>query len=271
MQDPRLSHEMQQQILEWSEDLVVAQQYTDLLVGRSFRKSLLCRQTVASSGHVRPERMKELYVASQITCRHLRRSLGSDEPLEFGAPNDVNGSTRHSLTKAAWLLLSELWPRPVSYQDLVRQASARLAANGVSSDCSTEADQQELCSALTQMLLLGALDVFLEPPTFVVEVSDRPVVNPYARLLAREGRPLANGFQYPVAVDYIQNELVPLLDGSRDRSELLRDWAVAVTQKGVTIEAEDDVQVTTEDIIASLEQRLDDDLQALASAALLVG
>ena len=51
--------------------------------------------------------MKELHLASQITCQHPRRSLGSDEALEFSTHDNVNGSTRHPLTKAAWLVLEE--------------------------------------------------------------------------------------------------------------------------------------------------------------------
>jgi hypothetical protein len=271
MHDARLSHETQQQVFQWSEDLVAAQQYLDLLVGRSFRKSLLCRQAVTSHNAVRPERVKELHLASQITCQHPRRSLGSDEALEFSTHDNVNGSTRHPLTKAAWLVLSEQWPRPVSFAELVRQATARLAANGVSSTTVSESDEQELCRALTRMLMLGSLDAFRDPPHFVTEVGDRPVVNPCARLQAGEGQSLANVFQRPVVIDSIQRALVPLLDGNRDRATLLRDWALAVIREGVAIEAEEEVEVTAEDIMASLERRLDGDLQALASAALLVG
>lgn len=269
MQDPSVSEDVHRRIVQWSGDAVDQQQYLDFLTNRSFRKSLLCRATTRSDSRVTADKLAGMYLAADLRCTHPRRPLGSSEPMEFQSFGDVKGTSAHPLTKAACLVLSERWPRPLALQELLELATERLMAESPAARNTLAADRDETCRALTKMYVLGTLELFPRQLEFTTEVSQRPEACPLVRLQAAAGEGLTNRLQRPVLADELQRALLPLLDGTRNHAALLADWIDVVRQQEL-FRQEPSGDGPATDWPAALAARLDSVLQLLAGAALLV-
>jgi hypothetical protein len=102
--------------------------------------------------------------------------------------------------------LIDAYPRSLHYSEL--------PAAGVS--------QEELCGTLLALLNMGIIAPALHSPEFSMEAGERPVASPLARRQAARGRPLTDLRHSQTAVaDPLQAALVPLLDGTRTRADLL--------------------------------------------------
>ncbi|MCO6457237.1 MAG: methyltransferase regulatory domain-containing protein [Pirellulaceae bacterium] len=270
MQDPAVSEDVHRRIVQWSSDAVDQQQYLDFLTNRSFRKSLLCRASARSDSRVTADKLTGMFLAADLRCTHPRRPLSSSEPLEFQSFGDVKGTSAHPLTKAACLVLSERWPRPLALQELLELAAERLMAESPAARNTLAADRDETCRALTKMYLLGTLELFPRQLEFTTEVSQRPEACPLVRLQAAVGEGLTNRLQRPVVTDELQRALLPLLDGTRDHAQLLVDWIDAARRQKLPLDGSGGSGSAT-DWPATLAPRLEPVLQLLAGAALLVG
>ena len=271
MQDPQLSAESYRQISEWSKDVIEAQQYLDFLTNRQFRRSLLRHASASTDAHLQPDRLRELFLASQIACQHPTRSLASDEAIEFRGKDKFVGTASHPLSKAVLLVLTEAWPQPLPWQALMEKAAQRLRDEESGTSLSSEQDRTDATQTLARMCAMGALDVFSQPPQFCLQPGDRPLASPWARLQAEEGESICNLLHIIVEVDEYQRELLPLLDGSRDRDALLTGWTNAMARKRAGVTPEADVALRDERMRATLATRLDADLDAFARTELLLG
>lgn len=268
----KLGPELQRLIADWTSDPLAVEQYIDLLSARPFRKSLLCRAGVSSEPHVSAERLRNVHVAGMLDCQHPKRQLTTSEPLDFtGGADALKGSTRHPLTKAVVLALCEAWPQPVWLDDLLDQAATRLGGPDVQAQYASPADRHEVMTSLTRLLSSGILRAYSDCPPFQVHVSASPVASPVARLQAEEGSKIANRLQHPVDADDFQRTLLPLLDGTRSREQLLDDWTTIVLQHDLRIADVPASAVAVAQVRTTLTRRLDDDLEVMARAALLVG
>jgi methyltransferase-like protein len=113
------------------------------------------------------------------------------------------------------------------------------------------------------------VELHVYAPHFVVEVSERPVASPVARLNAAKRAPVTNVRHERVRLNEISYHLLPYLDGSRDRAALLEIVEGLVAQGLIVIEQDGGAaEAGREDTPAEL---LDSVLQQLANAALMVG
>lgn len=266
MRDPRIDGAAYDQVEAWTDNLVERQQYLDFLVGRRFRRSLLCHADTVSDTEIRSDRLRRTHVATAIKCQHPTRRLGTDESIEFETTDKIKGTTRHPLTKTAWLILSESWPVAVQFEKLVQLATRRLKAMDPTAPPVTDRDRLELETSLTQMVQLGTLQARLNPPQICGQPTVRPMATQLARWQAAQGVDVTNLMMRSVAIDPLQAALLPLVDGTRDRDALLADWHARVTADRIHLS---DVQQVPSS--SALHQRLDADLDAFARAGLLCG
>ena len=95
--------------------------------------------------------------------------------------------TDSPLIKAAMSVLGEVWPKAVSFTDLL--ATARAVCRPASSEqgAEVEVDAQVLGDMLLRAYAGGILEFHIHPPHFVLEVSEKPMASPLARLQSRMG------------------------------------------------------------------------------------
>jgi methyltransferase-like protein len=240
----------------------------DFLRNRTFRQTLLCHQDVRLSGTMDTERMAKFYVGSPALPVSAEPDANSSAVEQFRAPDQAILSTDHPVTKAAMLYLTLIWPQVVPFHTLLAEASALL--NEAPQDIA--ADAQILGANLLKAYGYSdnLVELHIYAPHFVVEVSERPVASPVARLNAATRGPVTNARHERVRLNEISLHLLPYLDGSRDRAALLEIVEGLVAQGLIAAEHDGGSAEAAEHEDTPAEM-LDSVLQQLANAALMVG
>jgi methyltransferase-like protein/SAM-dependent methyltransferase len=247
---------------------IALEQYMDFLRNRTFRQTLLCHQDVRLSAAMDAGRMAKFYVGSPALPLSAEPNIDSPAIEQFRAPDQAVLTTDHPVTKAAMLYLTRIWPQVVPFEALLAEAGALL--NEAPHDIAADARilGANLLKAYGYSDNLVELHVYA--PHFVVEVSERPVASPVARLNAATRGPVTNVRHERVRLNEISYHLLPYLDGSRDRAALLEIVEGLVAQGLVVVEQDGGPAEAAghEDTPAEL---LDSVLQQLANAGLMVG
>src|SRR5207247_4164014 len=91
----------------------------------------------------------------------------------------------HALTKAAMLVMSSTWPRPIPFAELVSGARQLLGEHA--RDVSDE-DEVVLAEVLLGAHASGIVELHLHRPHWVTVISARPVASPLLRAQLRRGQ-----------------------------------------------------------------------------------
>lgn len=203
-------------------DLVAREQYTDFLVNRSFRRSVLCHAEVPLQRKLAASRLETLHVASGAGPQEpvADDDLRSDAKVEFHGPKGGTLGSKHPLSKGALAYLAERWPTWVPVGELVDRARAWYENHGGAPPAGPH-DGPILNEHLLVAFSRGMIELHAAPPCFVREAGERPCASPLARLRVAGGEPAVNLRHELVALDPNATALLPLLDGSRDRAALL--------------------------------------------------
>lgn len=201
------------------ENVELREQSLDLVIGRAFRETLLCRE-----GHA----LRRGITATSLRPYHLaaNASLAGDtaEEARPGVQNfvfdaGVKLAVDLPLAKAALRRLGEAWPGAVAWDDLVRLSRAD-AADELASDWERERDRLE--EALIAIFKAGLLDFRLEPPPLTTVVSERPAASDIARWQASSSSEVTDLRHRMVHLNgVVVRKFVSLLDGSRTPEMLL--------------------------------------------------
>jgi methyltransferase-like protein/2-polyprenyl-3-methyl-5-hydroxy-6-metoxy-1,4-benzoquinol methylase len=242
-------------------DRVQLEQYLDFLRNRQFRQSLLCHADHQPSYGLTPDRLAPFLIASPLAPVAATPDLASARAEEFESPGGFRLQSPDPLFKAALVRLGEAWPQAVPFEDLCRQARQRLAR-----------DREELSSALFRGFAVHGVSLveLWSRPIPCAPLSDRPVASPLARLQARQEPRAVNCRLRVVPLAEFEQQLLPLLDGMRDRAALWDTLLEAFRQRRFNLlhnklPVRDEQQARP--ILAEL---LDQHLPRLARAGLLV-
>lgn len=235
---------------------VAIEQYLDFVSDRSFRTSLLVHTARADGiayqvGH---ERLRALQVAASLTCASGDVHL-DDSPQPFTADNGSTIVFNDAVAKAAAVVLDDAWPFTMSFDALKRDVQALLSA------------------AMTpdETVFDARLDLFINALVvrgfgrFRVDPITRSAGNPNLHAALRaypaqlpEGQlaHTVNPWHQPVQLDAAAQYLLPYIDGSRTRKQLLGMLSKAVHDGAVTVE-----QPTTEGVDGTQRAVLADKLE----------
>ncbi|HEV3342030.1 MAG TPA: class I SAM-dependent methyltransferase [Pirellulales bacterium] len=140
-------------------DLVRCEQHLDFLRERTFRRSLLCHEGVRLNREPRPELIERFLLAARAVpaASHARAAgvpsaatgglvqarqivVGAGVPpasgpsvQQFRTEEGTTLSTSKPWVKAALLTLFDLWPRPLAFEELCRQARSVWATRAICS------------------------------------------------------------------------------------------------------------------------------------------
>lgn len=189
------------------DDVVAKEQYLDFIKGRPFRQTLLCRQEVALDRRTRPEQIRGLHLASEAHPVSPVPDLRPGVFEEFRGPRGAALKTDDPHAKAALCRLGEMWPRTLSFPELLAIAAGEPAP---------------LEEILFQGYRAGLLEAYTNPPRFADSAGERPAASPLARVQAQQGALVTSLRHTTVELeDTADRCLLLLLDGARDRDALV--------------------------------------------------
>jgi hypothetical protein len=199
-----LPAEVAQGLMALPDDVLVREQYLDFVLNRMFRQTLLCHDSMPIRRTLRPSDAARLWVSSPA---HPPDGADLDGPGSVSFALDGEGAVETSdpSFKRVLARLGAAWPGALRLSEL---AGDRL---------------QRLGEALLQAHAERIVDLHVTPPSVVPAPGERPRASALARRQAAAGRPLITTLRHDEVRldDDLARELLPLLDGSRDRTALL--------------------------------------------------
>lgn len=244
---------------------VLLEQYLDFVVNRTFRQSLLVHAERAPQVRYSLDRSRyqRLQFAAHVPPVDDEVLLdGSTQ--EFGVPGQAL-STQVSDVKVALDVLANRWPWTLSRHELVDAVRARLTAAGIES----AVNETAIDDLLEYLIVRGQVRIRLDPvvpePTPTPPKLDEPARR-LAELVRRDAEPfIYNAWHESVPLSAADRHLLPLLNGTRDGSELVetlltatRDGLVQFEHEGQLLSSEADVRAAAEENVDTLAQRLTD-------------
>jgi methyltransferase-like protein/cyclopropane fatty-acyl-phospholipid synthase-like methyltransferase len=223
-------------------DVIEMEQYMDFVRNRMFRQTLLCRRDLSVERTPRGRNLLRLEVASNSEPEGAI-NMAADQKVTFRRASSVI-STSDGVVKAALSMLRKAWPSSIPFLDLAAGARSmsgeRMAA--VQAD-SMSLVTQRLADTLLRCYGSSHIDLHSSRPAFVTTVSERPAASPLARIQAGHGGNVTDRKHGNLNLDDFHRQLLTLLDGQRDRAQLL-DALLDRVQTGGLMVHRDGVRLT---------------------------
>jgi methyltransferase-like protein/16S rRNA G527 N7-methylase RsmG len=264
----RFPQEVQQTLKQISSSLINLEQYLDFLNNRTFRRTLICHDDLTLSRSPSFSTLSNLYVTAMAQPVSASPDLSEEAVEAFRNDDGARVTTNTPSVKAALVALYEVWPSAVAFNDLWAQVCTRLGHHP-EADALVAGGPTLLAESLLQCYLSEMVAFQLRPWGFVGTPGERPAVNALARHQAARGEPVTNLRHRLILLEPFDIQLLPYLDGTRDRQALRADLKSAIADGN--LKTDDAAAVDSPDAGPfDLDQALTASLQRLAKNALLV-
>jgi methyltransferase-like protein/2-polyprenyl-3-methyl-5-hydroxy-6-metoxy-1,4-benzoquinol methylase len=253
-------------------NIIEMEQYMDFLRNRMFRQTLLCHEEVKLNRSLGPWSLTGFHCASCCRPQLASLDLHSDKVEKFQGPKGLTISVSQPIVKAALVLLAESWPQTIAFSDLAKRARSLLmsAPSATPSGVDVETDARVLGGALLTCYTKGLCEFHVHPGHFVVSPGERPQACPLVRIQAANGDSVTNRRHERVLLDSLARRVLPLLDGTRDRTALVEALVGLVANKSLTVEKEGKIVRDPQELTKIMAIELDKALERYGRQAVLV-
>jgi methyltransferase-like protein/cyclopropane fatty-acyl-phospholipid synthase-like methyltransferase len=259
--------EVQRTLATLATDQIQTEQYLDFVRNRTFRETLLVRADQTPDWSIAPERLSKLHAASGGKPVGRPIELTNDSPAQFQSRSGMVVSTSGPLLKAAMLTLSEVWPGTLPFAGLLKESLARLGRTEEKDDAPALA-----LGLLNAFVASDLIELHAMPMRFARTVSEKPTALAHARLRAADGHAtVANRRHEVVRLSDLNLHLLPLLDGTRDRTSLVDALTEKALAGELTVQKAGQPMTNPTEVHAALTATLGPALDMLARDALLIG
>jgi methyltransferase-like protein/SAM-dependent methyltransferase len=221
----RFPPEVAEQIQAMAGDVIELEQYMDFVRNRMFRQTLLCHADLEINRALKPDRVTHFYIASQAKPVSKEPDIHSVSVEQFKGFNGATLSLDHPLSKSAMLYLSKIWPQAVSFTHLLNEARLRLGQQPSPEPGQNSADRDAYLLAANLLKAYSYSSQLVEfhryRPPYTMVAGDKPLASAVARLQAKDGTMITNLWHDRVHLNDLQRYLLPFVDGTRSRQELL--------------------------------------------------
>jgi len=214
---PRVTAEVAQRLNELANgDLISYHQYLDFVLCRSFRRTLLCNRALHLQRDALVERIRKLWIASPV----VRSAELSDGGYDFRSPSGTSTyTTKDPIILPVLDHLQTIWPHAERFDLLLERISKGLPAEL----------RQRAVENLGQVLLVLAARAVVDLRSYPIPVAEmvtsHPTATPLGRIQAQEGALVTTLLHTQVEIrDEQVRFLLQLLDGSRDRNALIKEF-----------------------------------------------
>jgi methyltransferase-like protein/trans-aconitate methyltransferase len=253
-----------------TQDIIRNEQYMDFVRNRQFRQTLLCRKGLSPKRALGGEDVRGLLVASDARPEKAPVDLSPGVKQSFGSPDGPSVETDFALTKAALMALIYHWPRALDLDTLYSEASRRLENPIGHTEADVRESKRALAGDMLQCYSANVVKFHTWQADFVVGVSNRPRASRLARYLAEKKQSVVNQRHESVSLDPLTQQVVLLLDGTRDRLALLKRLRKLVEDGSFAEQPEDGSSTGAKKTGGSIKKAMDRSLARLARTALLV-
>ncbi|MHC5538773.1 methyltransferase regulatory domain-containing protein, partial [Singulisphaera rosea] len=254
----------------WAEDEIAREQYADFLCNRTFRRTLIYHERLASKQPPSPDTLSTLWLSTTLQPVSEQPDVTSEAPEEFRSPDGSSAlTTSNPLLKAALIALRDTRPHSLSFDDLWMRAQSLLEGHQ-SKETGRDVGPHEIREALLRGYLSNLIDLQIAPHRLTTEISERPFASPLARFQAEQGERVTNLRRRTVELDGFDQLVLRTLDGTNDHAAILRSLMELAASEEFTIYEGDAPIRDLARIEAMFGAEIEPCLSRLANLALLV-
>ncbi|HUR52987.1 MAG TPA: class I SAM-dependent methyltransferase [Gemmataceae bacterium] len=252
-------------------DQIQTEQYMDFLRNRMFRESLLVNSRNVPNWTINPDVLKSMHVASSgKPAPNTVVDITTEAASQYQTRSGMTLSTGRPLLKAAMQVLGSRWPATVPFDELRKEARGLLG--GSSGEAQDAEDSRNLALGVLNSYI--ASDLFeLYPAALNIPRTpgDKPNVMASARQrVTAGGNTVANRRHEVVKLTDLDLRLVPMLDGTRDRTELVDRLTERAMSGDLNVQKDGQPVKDPAEVKAALGAVIDPALNNLALQALLL-
>jgi hypothetical protein len=216
------------------------EQYMDLYRGRTFRQTLLCHSDIPLTRNLRPGNLANMAISSRAVLDGRELDLQAGVVARYRSSDGANFSIDTPVSKAAFVLLLDAWPRAVPFMEILDLAIAQIQIAGIEPGPRDALAAQLATDMLTAFCYSEQLvNFYTSPPLVVATLSERPLAWPLARIQAHTNGSLTTMYHENADPDLLTRHLITLLDGTNDRAALLEAAAALIAAGTVSIDDPD--------------------------------
>ncbi|MBV9209817.1 MAG: methyltransferase regulatory domain-containing protein, partial [Acidobacteria bacterium] len=269
MQDHLYTPQVKEALKIMSSDIIAREQYLDFVRCRRFRQTLLCHKDVQLNRQIKPERLRGFYIASSARAVSEKPDVTGGAVEEFQGAKGAVMKTDHPVAKAAIICLGEAHPQSLGFQELLERALERSGNALATNEAERERDALVLGDILLKVYAAGLVELHVHQQQLATVAGARPIASQLARWQIAQGAVvttlLCTGLEIE---DAFGQKLLRLLDGTRDRADLLRELS-GLVESG-ELELEDKSEASKQNFLDNLPQLLEDSLARFAKLGILL-
>ena len=214
-------------------DQVEQEEIADLLCNRFFHASILCRADAPRSDLTHREIVDKVHIATSIEALSEPFQLDEGVVENFEGRGGAEVTIDTALTKAVILLLANIWPLGMRFEEVYEKAVAFLTQHGFEAD--TE-KKEVLADELIRLFECGQVDFRLQENQNVVEtLQDYPHAHALARYEAEHREALTTPYHIPVLFEPEEMALIRAADGSKTLDELRAKFGKELTDRTLLV------------------------------------
>ncbi|MFI5380680.1 MAG: methyltransferase regulatory domain-containing protein [Tepidisphaerales bacterium] len=212
-------HPAAQAMLAPGIDPIVREQNIDFVINRSFRRSIITRQSHAPEPNAPAQRLPNMHLVS--FCRPaVQQAAGViAQEVRFDHPTVGSVVVRERGLMGIMQHMSDVAPQAVPVNDMLERT--RLLVGQTAEQFAPR--RNTLIGELLTYVLSGLLHCYRTPSKFFTSVSNKPRASRLARVLSQGSTRLTNLRHEPIDMDENWSRFLRLLDGTRTIDDLVRE------------------------------------------------
>ncbi|HVS70768.1 MAG TPA: class I SAM-dependent methyltransferase [Phycisphaerae bacterium] len=248
-------------------DILEVEQYRDFLRNRHFRQTLLTHREVRVDRYLPAERMAGMFVASAL--KPNQPDAAPDAAITFSR-EALSTTSADPLFKSAMLHLAEIYPAFARFEELYAIAAARLGRTPAPNPLA-DPEARTLAGAFLRTYAAGAIELSVCAPRYTTQIAQRPAAPLFTRLMAADGDEIVTNLRHEsYKPRKFERHLLPLLDGTRNRTALAADILTLATNGTLHFSQNDQPLTTPDQLRPAIEDALNEYLPRLAVRAFLL-
>jgi methyltransferase-like protein len=253
-----------------SRDIIRVEQYMDFLRYRYFRRTLLCHKEQHLERNLKNLEKQDFLVASAATPSAEPVNLSGGVKQSFRLPSGANIETEFPITKAAFLVLKEQWPKAMAMTTLYENAVRKVRDMGIGTVENDTELRRILFNDLLHCYSLNVVELHTWQGHFINEITPYLKTSRLSQYLLSKWGFTVNQRHMPVHLDPVSIRLIPVLDGTRNHDELM-DYLMSSVDEGKLILKKDKEPLNErEQLSKGLREAMEKSFINLSKSAMLV-
>jgi methyltransferase-like protein len=205
--------------LEPISDAIQRGHYTDCITGRTFRETYLVHADRTVNRNISTENLQEVRFSAKMEYLGAEKNSSSGSVLKrYKSKTGMTVQSNDTVIQHALECLTEDYPHSHSASEIVERLSKTLPK-----DLSEKLDVSHITGNLIQGVLAGWVEFRCLPDRLQLRGHKKPKVTDWARCQAQAGRYATNLRHEFINLSEINRQIIPILDGSKDISEIVRE------------------------------------------------